>query len=95
MHPPLHRPHPDCQAAIAALEHCQKNRHWLNVFACNKVKSELDQCFRREKQGMLKRVNEGWAEQEEETMRAMGLLSWEEHCRREREKSEKSQNATN
>eukprot|EP00816_Leptocylindrus_hargravesii_P003609 CAMPEP_0196814568 /NCGR_PEP_ID=MMETSP1362-20130617/44243_1 /TAXON_ID=163516 /ORGANISM="Leptocylindrus danicus, Strain CCMP1856" /LENGTH=94 /DNA_ID=CAMNT_0042191225 /DNA_START=9 /DNA_END=296 /DNA_ORIENTATION=- len=88
MHPPLHRPHPDCQEAIKALEHCQNTRHWLNVFKCNTVKAELDQCFRKEKQEMLKKVNENWAEKEEIRMREMGLVSWEEHRRLEKEKAD-------
>ena len=54
------------------------------------MKAELDQCFRREKQEMLKRVNENWAEKEEVRMREMGLVSWEEHRRTEKEKKEQA-----
>ena len=86
MHPPLHRPHPDCQDAIKALEECQKTRHFLNFFKCNEAKADLDRCFRKEKEDMLKRENAGWAEKEEKRMREMGFVSWEEHWRKEKEK---------
>ena len=51
MHPPLERPHPDCQAAIAALVLCHEERYVAKwVGACNDAKAALDECFRREKE---------------------------------------------
>ena len=50
MHPPLHRPHPDCVAFVKALEKCHAE-HKFGKFlgACNDAKRAMDQCFRNEK----------------------------------------------
>lgn len=51
MHPPLERPHPDCQDVIKALVTCHeeyKFGKWLG--ACNQFKAELDWCLRAEKE---------------------------------------------
>ena len=95
MHPPLHRPHPDCQNAIEALEKCQQTRHWLNFFKCNEVKAQLDRCFRKEKEDMLKRENVHWAEKQEKIMREMGMVSWEEHWRKEKEAKQNQATSAN
>ena len=57
MHPPLDRPHPDCQAAIEDLRHCQETRPTFKVWACNELKFRLDQCFKEEKERMLQEMN--------------------------------------
>ncbi|KAM3575014.1 hypothetical protein VYU27_003035 [Nannochloropsis oceanica] len=55
MHPPLHRPHPDCQHVIDALLSCHR-QHPLAKFwgACNEEKWALDKCFRVEKEDRRK-----------------------------------------
>eukprot|EP00934_Nitzschia_sp_Nitz4_P000906 Nitzschia sp. Nitz4//scaffold3_size479765//237290//237613//NITZ4_000100-RA/size479765-processed-gene-1.511-mRNA-1//-1//CDS//3329550758//906//frame0 len=57
MHPPLDRPHPDCQAQIDELRNCQDTRPFFKVWACNKAKHFLDVCFKQEKERMLKEMN--------------------------------------
>ena len=53
MHPPLERPHPDCQDAIAALKRCHEESKWGKwVGACNSIKEELDWCLRKEKEAV-------------------------------------------
>ena len=50
MHPPLHRPHPDCQEVIHELLNCHDENPYAKFFGvCNDQKRALDQCFRREK----------------------------------------------
>lgn len=57
MHPPLDRPHPDCQEAIDELRNCQSTRSRFKVWACNDFKSRLDACFREEKNRILLEMN--------------------------------------
>ena len=57
MHPPLDRPHPDCQEAIQELRHCHATNSKWKFWACNEIKFQLDKCFREEKQRMLKQMN--------------------------------------
>ena len=57
MHPPLDRPHPDCQSEIKALRHCHATRPLWKIWACNDIKLALDMCFRREKENMLAEIN--------------------------------------
>ena len=58
MHPPLERPHPKCQDAINALNVCHAEKFSKIIFwKCNELKNELDQCFKSEKQEMLKNLN--------------------------------------
>jgi COX assembly protein 2 len=55
MHPPLMRPHPDCQEYIQKLIACHEEHPWAKFFGtCNEVKRDLDQCFRVEKERMRK-----------------------------------------
>jgi COX assembly protein 2 len=54
MHPPLDRPHPECQDEINGLRECHKSASKLKFWACNEVKDALDKCFREEKKKMLK-----------------------------------------
>ncbi|CAI5716778.1 unnamed protein product [Hyaloperonospora brassicae] len=50
MHPPLDRPHPDCQAEIKALLVCHEKYPYAKfVGACGELKTALDWCFKREK----------------------------------------------
>lgn len=57
MHPPLDRPHPDCQAQIEALRDCHATSSKWKVWACNQVKDQLDLCFREEKRRTLEVLN--------------------------------------
>jgi COX assembly mitochondrial protein 2 len=55
MHPPLDRPHPDCQDEILKLKEC--HGHWTKyVGACNDIKFALDACFAKEKKRLLKEM---------------------------------------
>ncbi|GMH46802.1 hypothetical protein TL16_g12456 [Triparma laevis f. inornata] len=55
MHPPLKRPHPDCQSVIRALEICHSTKPYLKFLgACNDEKASIDICFRNEKQRVRK-----------------------------------------
>ena len=51
MHPPLGRPHPDCQAVIDALVACHNNFPYAKFAGkCNDEKAAMDICFRAEKE---------------------------------------------
>jgi COX assembly protein 2 len=62
MHPPLNRPHPDCQEAIDEITDCHATNSKLKFWACNDIKSRLDQCFREEKDRMLVLMNKDFEE---------------------------------
>ncbi|CAM9250482.1 unnamed protein product [Discosporangium mesarthrocarpum] len=51
MHPPLRKPHPNCQAVIDTLVACHEEhpygKFWGN---CNDAKAALDKCFVEEKE---------------------------------------------
>ena len=50
MHPPLFRPHPDCQEFVKALVACHEENNVMRWFgACNDAKAQLDKCFYMEK----------------------------------------------
>mmetsp|Transcript_30740 Transcript_30740/g.60936 ORF Transcript_30740/g.60936 Transcript_30740/m.60936 type:complete len:85 (+) Transcript_30740:335-589(+) len=50
MHPPLKRPHPDCQSYIAAFRLCHATNPTMKFFGyCNDAKVALDKCFKEEK----------------------------------------------
>lgn len=60
MHPPLDRPHPDCQEEVLGLKDCHSANSKLKFWACNEIKFRLDQCFKAEKDAMLLRMNRGF-----------------------------------
>ena len=66
MHPPLDRPHPDCQEAIEKLRHCHSTNSKWKFWACNELKFQLDICFRDEKQRMLKQMNKNFEKDRKE-----------------------------
>ena len=66
MHPPLDRPHPDCQDVIDALKACHEDSWKKFTGGCNKAKFDLDKCFKAEKQRMLDEENQGWQERQQE-----------------------------
>jgi len=50
MHPPLSRPHPNCQEVIVALRLCHEENKIFKFFGvCNAQKTALDACFKQEK----------------------------------------------
>jgi len=71
MHPPLHRPHPDCEDAVAALLKCHED-HAIGKFfgACNERKRELDRCFKLEKERRRAANADGARERRERFERA-------------------------
>uniref|UniRef100_A0A7S3DN66 COX assembly mitochondrial protein n=1 Tax=Entomoneis paludosa TaxID=265537 RepID=A0A7S3DN66_9STRA len=64
MHPPLDRPHPDCQDVIKALKACHKDTWKKYTGGCNEAKVALDQCFGREKKRLLAEENKDWGERQ-------------------------------
>ena len=51
MHPPLDRPHPECQEAIKALTSCHDTHPYSKfVGVCNQYKAALDICLKAEKE---------------------------------------------
>ena len=73
MHPPLDRPHPDCQTEVDDLHLCHNTNSKFRFWACNDIKASLDRCFRAEKERMLKEMNKGIEERraEEEAQAAI------------------------
>ncbi|KAL3800034.1 hypothetical protein ACHAW5_003682 [Stephanodiscus triporus] len=57
MHPPLDRPHPDCQSEINDLHLCHATTSKLKFWGCNEVKYALDRCLREEKLRLLEVLN--------------------------------------
>jgi COX assembly mitochondrial protein 2 len=61
MHPPLSRPHPDCQEDIQKLNVCHSN--WRKFLGeCNDIKASLDACLKEEKKALLRDLNKNWAQ---------------------------------
>lgn len=51
MHPPLDRPHPECQLEIKALLDCHTEHPYMKFLGkCNDQKAKLDACFKLEKE---------------------------------------------
>jgi COX assembly protein 2 len=75
MHPPLDRPHPDCQGEIEALRHCHATESKLKFWACNELKHTLDVCFKEEKRRMLEQLNAN-LEQEKNYEQAQAALAF-------------------
>jgi COX assembly mitochondrial protein 2 len=65
MHPPLDRPHPDCQDVIKALKACHQDG-WKKYYGgCNRIKFALDECLRLEKKRLLREINVDLTEQKQ------------------------------
>lgn len=57
MHPPLDRPHPDCEDEVQQLKHCHATSGWAKYAGvCNPYKTAVDQCFRMEKARLMKEM---------------------------------------
>mmetsp|Transcript_26330 Transcript_26330/g.63183 ORF Transcript_26330/g.63183 Transcript_26330/m.63183 type:complete len:107 (-) Transcript_26330:1334-1654(-) len=90
MHPPLDRPHPDCQSEINDLHHCHATKSKLNLWGCNEIKFALDRCLKEEKQRLLVEMNrdqEAKRAAEEDVYRmAMGKdVSFEEYLKKDKD----------
>lgn len=90
MHPPLDRPHPDCQTQINDLRHCHATTSKLKFWGCNEVKFALDRCLKEEKLRLLEELNRGAEARrkaEEDAMQAaLGKQeSWEEYLKRDKD----------
>jgi COX assembly mitochondrial protein 2 len=53
MHPPLDRPHPDCNEVIEELRTCHDNWKLKYTGGCNEIKVRLDKCLKEEKKRLL------------------------------------------
>lgn len=100
MHPPLDRPHPDCQDAIRALEECRANRPAWKIWACNDLKYQMDACFRKEKERLLKDLNKDMfqdrAREEDAWKEATGQEeSFEVYLKKDKAYQRESQKASN
>jgi COX assembly protein 2 len=89
MHPPLDRPHPDCQDVIDALKKCHAENSKLVFWACNQAKRDLDNCFKEEKQRMLKDLTKDFEEvrSKEDTLMKEALgqtMSFEEYLAKDK-----------
>ena len=49
MHPPLGRPHPECQKQVKQLVSCHENNPFKNILVRIILQSYMDWCFRQEK----------------------------------------------
>jgi COX assembly mitochondrial protein 2 len=89
MHPPLDRPHPDCQEVIEALHRCHAQNSKVFFWRCNDAKAELDKCLKVEKQRMLKELTKdfGKTRSKEDGMMTEALgqkMSFEEYLERDK-----------
>jgi COX assembly mitochondrial protein 2 len=91
MHPPLDRPHPDCEDAIRALRTCHLEAGWKKYLgACNAFKFAIDRCFKEEKNRLLadmdKELPERKVRQEEIVKNAFGqTLTFSEYLQQDKE----------
>jgi COX assembly mitochondrial protein 2 len=91
MHPPLDRPHPDCQDVIKAYKACNLDFWKKYTGGCKTAKVELDQCFRAEKKRLLDEMDKDLKqrkEQEEEMIKeAFGRsMTFSEYLKKDQEK---------
>jgi COX assembly protein 2 len=63
MHPPLDRPHPGCEDVIQALKDCHLVTWKKFSGGCNSIKRALDNCFKVEKDILLREMNKDLPEQ--------------------------------
>jgi COX assembly protein 2 len=62
MHPPLDRPHPDCEEIIQTLKACHLDYFKKFTGGCNDFKVNLDKCLKKEKKRILDELNVGLSE---------------------------------
>lgn len=90
MHPPLDRPHPECGEVIEALKQCHLSNWKMYTGGCNKIKFELDQCFKAEKKHLLSELNKDLPErrkrQEEVVKKVLGKkMTFQEYLQQDKE----------
>ena len=90
MHPPLDRPHPDCQSEINDLQHCHATKYKLKFWGCNQVKFALDKCLKEEKLRLQDEMNKDYeakrAAEEDVYQMALGKdVSFEEYLKRDKD----------
>jgi len=90
MHPPLDRPHPDCQSEINDLQHCHATKSKLKFWGCNQVKFALDKCLKEEKLRLQDEMNKDYeakrAAEEDVYQMALGKdVSFEEYLKRDKD----------
>lgn len=71
MHPPLDRPHPECEQQVADLRECHKKSWAKYLGQCNAAKFALDRCFKAEKKHLLDELNRNVPEQRREQEEAI------------------------
>ena len=57
MHPPLDRPHPDCNQVIEELRTCHADWKLKYFGGCNEIKVSLDRCLKEEKKRLLSEMD--------------------------------------
>lgn len=90
MHPPLDRPHPDCQDVINDLRQCHATTSKLKFWGCNDVKFALDKCLREEKERLLLVMNKDMAAkraaEENAYQKALGKgISFEDYLKQDKD----------
>ena len=90
MHPPLDRPHPDCEDVIRALRACHAAGWRKYLGACNDIKVDLDKCLKGEKMRLLTEMNKELPErkirQEEIVKNAFGKnMTFSEYLQKDKE----------
>ena len=90
MHPPLDRPHPDCQDEINNLHHCHATTSKLKFWGCNEIKFALDKCLKAEKLKLLeviyKDADSKRAREEEVFQMALGKeISFEDYLMKDKD----------
>ena len=65
MHPPLDRPHPDCEDVVQALKACHFDTWKKFTGGCNTIKYDLDVCFKAEKKRLLDEMNHDLVERKQ------------------------------
>mmetsp|Transcript_18196 Transcript_18196/g.39327 ORF Transcript_18196/g.39327 Transcript_18196/m.39327 type:complete len:103 (-) Transcript_18196:214-522(-) len=90
MHPPLDRPHPDCQNEIYGLQECHATTSKLKFWACNEVKFALDKCLKVEKIKLLEEMNKDYeakrSAEEDVFQMALGKdISFEDYLKKDKD----------
>jgi COX assembly mitochondrial protein 2 len=90
MHPPLDRPHPDCEGIVQSLKACHSDSWKKFTGGCNEIKVEMDHCFKLEKKRLLDEMNKDLAERknrhEEVIKQAFGKsMTFSEYLKQDKE----------
>lgn len=63
MHPPLDRPHPDCEDVVQGMKRCHAENSKVFFWRCNDAKAALDKCFKKEKERMLNELTKDFQQE--------------------------------